>query len=225
LAKAVANESDSNFISIKGPELFSKWVGESEKAVREVFSKARQVAPCIVFIDEIDSIAPRRGQHMGDSGVGDRVVNQLLSELDGVEGLEGVTIIAATNRPDMIDPAVLRPGRIDRHVFIPTPGQEARKEIFKVHTRGKPVADDVDVDWLADRTEGYVGSDIEAVCREAAMNALRRDIESNEIAEEDFADALEQVNPSAREEHIDEFRERMREAEGLAKSEDVDYLA
>lgn len=224
LAKAVASESESNFISIKGPQLFSKWVGESEKNIRKVFSKARQVAPCIVFIDEIDAVAPRRG-HEGDSGVGDRVVNQLLSELDGIEALEGVTVIAATNRPDMIDPAILRPGRIDRHVFIPTPDRDARKEIVEVHTRGKPVADDVDLDWLAKKTEGYVGSDIEAVCREAAMNALRRDIESDEITRQDFEEALDQVNPSAREENISEFRERMNEAQSLTKSEDVDYLA
>ncbi|WP_456468288.1 CDC48 family AAA ATPase, partial [Archaeoglobus sp.] len=153
LAKAVANESNANFISVKGPELLSKWVGESEKHVREMFRKARQVAPCVLFFDEIDSLAPRRGG-IGDSHVTERVVSQLLTELDGMEELKDVVVIAATNRPDMIDPALLRPGRIERHIYIPPPDKEARVEIFKIHLRGKPLADDVNIEELAERTEG-----------------------------------------------------------------------
>ncbi|MFB6205545.1 MAG: CDC48 family AAA ATPase, partial [Haloglomus sp.] len=169
MAKAVANEAESNFISIKGPELLNKYVGESEKGVREVFEKARSNAPTVIFFDEIDSIAGERGQRMGDSGVGERVVSQLLTELDGLEELEDVVVVATTNRPDLIDSALLRPGRLDRHVHVPVPDEEARRAIFAVHTQHKPLADDVDLDALARRTEGYVGADIEAVCREASM--------------------------------------------------------
>ena len=173
LAKAVANEGQSNFISIKGPELLNKYVGESERGVREVFSKARENAPTVVFFDEIDSIAGERGQHASDSGVSERVVSQLLTELDGLEELEDVVVIATTNRPDLIDDALLRPGRLDRHVHVPIPDEAARRAILEVHTRNKPLADDVDLDQLADETEGYVGADIEALCREASMIATR----------------------------------------------------
>ena len=172
MAKAVANETNANFISVKGPELLSKWVGESEKHVREMFRKARQVAPSIIFLDEIDSLAPARGVSF-DSHVTERVVSQILTELDGLEELKDVVVIAATNRPDIIDPALLRPGRIDRMVYVPPPDGTARKEIFEIHLRGKPLADDVDLDRLVEMTEGYVGADIEAICREATMLALR----------------------------------------------------
>lgn len=172
LAKALARESGLNFISVKGPELMSKYVGESERGVRDVFNKARQAAPCIVFFDEIDAIAPPRGSG-GDSQVAERVVGQLLSEMDGVEELKGIWILAATNRIDMIDPALLRPGRFDSQMELPPPDEGARLAIFEVHTRGKPLADDVDLEALARDTEGLVGADVEAVCREAAQGAIR----------------------------------------------------
>jgi len=228
LAKAVANEANANFISIKGPEVFSKYVGESEEAVREIFKKARQVAPCIVFIDEIDSIAPRRGTR-SDSGVGDRVVNQLLTELDGVESLEGVTIIAATNRPDMIDPAIMRPGRIDRSMEVEIPDQEARKKIFEVHTGDMPLADDVSVEDLARNTEGYVGSDIESICREAGMNALRNDPETEEVTWKDFEEAIDEVRPTANEDNREEYQRMMERLQKIEQGTDEggspDYYA
>ncbi|MDI9620050.1 MAG: CDC48 family AAA ATPase [Candidatus Nezhaarchaeota archaeon] len=173
LAKAVANESEANFISVKGPEVLSKWVGESEKAVREIFRKARQAAPCVVFLDEVDSIAPRRGSGLGDSHVTERVVSQLLTELDGLEELRGVVVIAATNRPDIMDPALLRPGRFDRLIYVPPPDSKAREEIFKIHLKGKPLGEDVDVSKLISLTEGYTGADIAALCNTAVMTALR----------------------------------------------------
>ena len=173
LAKAVANEADANFISIKGPELLSKWVGESEKGVREVFSKARENAPTVVFFDEIDAIAAERGSGGGDSNVGERVVSQLLTELDGLEELEDVVVVATTNRKDLVDDALLRPGRLDKHVEVADPDETARREIFEIHTRDTPLGEDVDLDDLAARTDGFVGADIEAVCREAAQIAVR----------------------------------------------------
>ncbi|MFB9806241.1 AAA family ATPase [Haladaptatus pallidirubidus] len=220
MAKAVANESDSNFISIKGPELLSKWVGESEKGVREVFSKARENAPTVVFFDEIDSIATERGRDGGGgSQVSERVVSQLLTELDGLEELEDVVVIATSNRPDLIDSALLRPGRLDRHVHVPVPDEDARRAIFEVHTRHKPLADDVDLDSLARKTDGYVGADIEAVCREAAMAASREFIQSVSredigdsvgnvrITAEHFEDALDEVTPSVTEETKERYEE------------------
>ncbi|MEM2121644.1 MAG: CDC48 family AAA ATPase [Candidatus Woesearchaeota archaeon] len=194
LAKAVANESEANFISVKGPELLSKWVGESEKAVREVFKKARQNAPTVVFLDEIDAIAPKRGLS-ADSHVTDRVLNQLLTEIDGLEELNDVVVIGATNRPDILDDALLRPGRFDRIIFIPLPDEKARLEIFKIHTAKMPLKG-VDLEELAKKTEGYTGSDIEAVCREAAMLALRKNIKTKEVTKKDFEEALKIVTPS-----------------------------
>jgi transitional endoplasmic reticulum ATPase len=172
LAKAVATESEANFISIKGPELLSKWVGESEKGVRETFRRAKQVSPTIILFDELDAVAPIRGMS-SDSHVTERVVSQLLTELDGLEELKDVVVIGATNRPDMVDVALLRPGRLDRLVYIPPPNASSRRQIFEIHLQGKPIADDVDIEQLAKETEGYVGADIEAICREAAMLALR----------------------------------------------------
>ncbi|MFB6091254.1 MAG: 26S protease regulatory subunit, partial [Halobellus sp.] len=157
-------------------ELFDKYVGESEKGVREVFSKARENAPTVVFFDEIDAIATERGRGAGDSNVGERVVSQLLTELDGLEELEDVVVVAATNRPDLLDDALLRPGRLDRHVAVDEPDEGARREIFAVHTRDRPLDESVDLDALAERTEGYVGADIEAVCREAAQIAVREHV-------------------------------------------------
>ena len=172
LAKAVATESSANFISIKGPELLSKYVGESERAIRDLFRKARQASPAIIFFDEIDSIVPARGSS-ADTFVTERVVSQILTELDGLEELHDVVLIAATNRVDIVDPALLRPGRIDRLIHVPMPDEETRSRIFEIHLEGKPLSDDIFIPSLAKKTEGYSGADIEAVCREAAMLALR----------------------------------------------------
>ncbi len=195
LAKAVATESEANFISVKGPEILSKWVGESEKAIREIFMKARQAAPCVVFIDEIDAIAPRRGGE--DNHVTDRIVNQLLTEMDGISELKDVVVIAATNRPDIIDPSLLRPGRFDRLIYVPPPDVRARLEILRVHTRNVPLADDVDLSAVAEETEGYTGADLAALVREAAMTALRRNnMEPAPVTMADFRDAMKRVGPS-----------------------------
>ena len=219
LAKAVANEAQSNFISIKGPELLNKFVGESEKGVREVFEKARANAPTVIFFDEIDSMATERGRQVSDSGVSERVVSQLLTELDGLEELEDVVVIATTNRPDLLDAALLRPGRLDRHVHVPVPDEAARRKIFEVHTRQKPLAESVDLDELAARTDGYVGADIEAVCREAAMAASREFIDTVpraempesignvRIAQTHFESALEEVAPSVTPDTIERYEE------------------
>lgn len=223
MAKAVANESESNFISIKGPEVMSKWVGESEKAVRQIFKKAKQVAPCIVFLDELDSIAPARGQSF-DSGVTQRVVNQILTSMDGLESLEGVVVIAATNRPDIIDPALLRPGRFDALIHIPIPDKETRLKILEVHTRDMPLKD-VDLEKLAGELEGFVGADIEAIAREAALVALRNDPKANEVLPEHFEEAKKRVKPSVSEEakrFFEEF-EKVMEKSGIAKGKrDID---
>jgi transitional endoplasmic reticulum ATPase len=238
LAKAVANEADSNFISVKGPELLNKYVGESEKGVREIFSKARENAPTVVFFDEIDAIATERGRNTGDSGVSERVVSQLLTELDGLEDLEDVVVVATTNRPDLIDSALLRPGRLDRHVHVPVPDEDARRAILDVHTRDKPLADDVDLDRIARKTEGYVGADLEAVAREAAMTASREFINSGvkreEIADsvgnvritmDHFEQALEEVGPSVTEEakqRYEEIEERFEKSE-VERGEEAEF--
>ncbi|MEM0087950.1 MAG: AAA family ATPase, partial [Thermofilum sp.] len=196
LAKAVATESEANFVSIKGPEVYSKWVGESERAIRELFRKARQVAPSVVFIDEIDALAPVRGLVTADSGVTERVVSQLLTEMDGLERLEGVVVIGATNRPDILDPALLRPGRFDRLIYVPPPDEKARFEILKVHTRRMPLAEDVNLAELAKRTEGYTGADIELLVREAGLLALRESINVDRVYARHFEEALKRVKPS-----------------------------
>lgn len=180
LAKALAKELEVNFISVKGPELMSKYVGESERGVREIFKKARHASPCILFFDEIDSLAPTRGIGGGDSRVSERVVSQLLTEMDGIEELKEVWILAATNRLDMVDPALLRPGRFDLVLKIPSPDEGARLAILRVHTRGKPLADDIDLRAVAKETEGLLGAEIEALCREAAMAAIREFLERGE---------------------------------------------
>jgi transitional endoplasmic reticulum ATPase len=174
LARAVATESEANFISIKGPEVFSKWVGESEKAIREVFRKARMAAPAVIFLDEMDSLAPRRGAGFSDSGVSERVISQLLTEMDGIVTLQDIVVIAATNRPDMVDPAVLRPGRFDRLIYVPEPDEQSRLQIFKLYTKGMPLTKDVDLNQLTVATKYYSGADIESLCREAAMHTLKR---------------------------------------------------
>ncbi len=217
LAKAVATESEANFIAVKGPEFLNKWVGESEKAVRETFRKARQASPCVIFMDEIDSIAPERGTG-GDSNVTERVISQMLTEMDGLESLNNVVVIAATNRPDIMDPALLRPGRFDKSIFIGPPDKESRKAIFGIHTKNRPLADDVDLEELADKTDGCTGADIAAICNEAVMNAVRHlisenpepkdeDIQNCRVSKEDFEKALDKFGPKSRQELKDYGKE------------------
>ena len=203
LAKAVANESESNFIHVKGPELLNKWVGESEKGVRKVFERARQVAPAIIFFDELDALTPRRGSDT--TQVTERVVNALLAEMDGLEDLHNVVILAATNRPDLIDPALLRPGRFDRIIAASLPDKETRKDIIKIHTHGMPLEADVKIDELTERTEKFSGADIEGLCREAAMNALRRDINVKEVNKTDFDEAFKKTKPSITEDDLKRY--------------------
>jgi len=219
LAKAVATESEANFLSIKGPEIFSKWVGESEKAIRELFKKAKQTAPSIIFLDELDALAPRRGSYEG-TRVTETVVNQLLTSIDGLEQLNDVVVIGATNRPDIIDPSLLRPGRFDELILVGPPDKEARKEIFKIHTRNMPLADDVDLDELAELTEGYAGADIEGICREAGMIALRENMDANIVEMEHFMKALKEIHPSIDEEMMDYYREMEKKlGKGVSKKE------
>ena len=228
LAKAVAGESNANFISIKGPEVMSKWVGESEKAVRELFKKARQVAPTIVFLDELDSIAPPRGTDVG-SHVTDSVVNQLLTSIDGLESMEGVVVIGATNRPDIIDPGLLRPGRFDRLVLIRSPDKKARLQIFKIHTKSIPLDKDVNLEELSEITENYSGADIEALCREAAMLAIRENEEAKKVKKSHFEKAMETVRSSITP-NMMKFYEKVSETlgSGIAKKDksekDIQYL-
>jgi len=196
LARAVATESEANFISIKGPEVFSKWVGESEKAIREVFRKARMAAPAVIFLDEMDSLTPRRGFGFSDSGVSERVISQLLTEMDGLVTLQDIVVIAATNRLDMVDPAVLRPRRFDRLIYVPEPDEKSRLQIFKIYTKDMPLAKDVDLNQLATMTKYYSGADVESLCREAAMHTLRRDVKAREVTMKDFQDAIKELGPS-----------------------------
>jgi len=227
LAKAVANEAEANFISIKGPELISMWAGESEKGIRKIFEKARQASPTVVFFDEIDSIAGRRGNESG-SKVTERMVNQLLSEMDGLEEMNDVVVIAATNRPDILDPALLRPGRFDRIVMAQIPDEKAREEIFKVHTGTMPLSEDVDIKTLAAETKGYTGSDIESICREAGMLTLREDLSAKEISMKKFNEALKKVNPSITERDIKTYEEiesnYLRTARGAAIRDAQQYM-
>ncbi len=206
LAKAVASESEANFISVKGPELLSKWVGESEKAVRQIFRKARQVAPAVIFIDEIDSLFPRRGASF-DSGVTERVVSQMLTEIDGIQPLRDVVVIGATNRPDLVDPAVLRPGRLERLVYVGPPDLNARFEILKVLTKDMPLADDVDLWRIALATERFSGADLAALVREAAMAALREDINVERVEMRHFEQALARIRPSLTDDMIKYYEE------------------
>ena len=213
LARAVATESEANFIAVKGPEIFSKWVGESEKAIREVFRKARTAAPAIIFFDELDSIIPRRGAGYSDSGATERVISQLLTEMDGIESLQNVVVIAATNRPDILDPAVMRPGRFDRLIDVPAPDSKALMQIFKIHTRDMPLSKDVDLQEIAEKAREYSGADVEALCREAAMNALRDSVDAKEVTRRDFDKAIETIKPSINErmeQYYAQFSERSR---------------
>ncbi|MFB6070991.1 MAG: CDC48 family AAA ATPase, partial [Halanaeroarchaeum sp.] len=204
MAKAVANETDANFISVRGPQLLSKWVGESEKAIRQTFRKARQVSPTVIFFDELDSLAPGRGQETGNN-VSERVVNQLLTELDGLEDMEDVMVIGATNRPDIIDPALIRSGRFDRLVMIGQPTVEGREEILKIHTEETPLAADVSLRELAERTDGYVGSDLANIAREAAIEALREDESAEAVEMRHFRAAMESVRPTITEDLLEYY--------------------
>ncbi len=217
IAKAAAHESEANFISIKGPELLSKWVGESEKGVREIFRKARQAAPCIVFFDEVDAIAPTRGALGSDSHVTERVISQLLTELDGLEVLSNVIIIAATNRPDIIDAALLRPGRFDRLLYVPPPDKESRIQIFKIHTSKKPLAADINIEALAGHTEGYTGADIAALASAAVMLALREHIEKYKDPKK-ADEAKDELKI-----HMKNFEEAMKKIRPLSKHEIESY--
>jgi transitional endoplasmic reticulum ATPase len=217
LARAVATESAANFITIKGPEVFSKWVGESEKAIREVFRKARMAAPAVIFFDEIDSLVPRRGLGFSDSGVSERVISQLLTEMDGVVTLEDVVVIAATNRPDMVDPAVLRPGRFDRLIYVPEPDEKSKLEIFKIYTKNMPLARGVDLTQLVATARNYSGADIDAFCREAGMVALRKDVKASEVTMQDFEEARKRVGPSVTPDMEKWYKSFMQQARQIQK--------
>jgi transitional endoplasmic reticulum ATPase len=176
--------------------VFSKWVGESEKAIREVFRKARMAAPAVIFFDEMDSLTPLRGSGGSDSGVSERVISQLLTEMDGILSLQDITVVAATNRPNLIDPAILRPGRFDRLIYVPEPDEKSRLQILQLYSASMPLAKDVDLKQIATSTKYYSGADLENICREAAIHALRRDISATQVTMVDFQDALKEVGPS-----------------------------
>jgi transitional endoplasmic reticulum ATPase len=226
LAKAVATESEANFIQIKGPSLLSMWVGKSEEGVRKIFERARQVAPCIIFFDEIDALASRRGRDLG-TNVTERVLNQMLAEMDGIEALNEIVVIGATNRPDMLDPAILRPGRFDRLVKVMPPTKEERLAIFKVHTRNMPLAKDISLSLLSEKTEGYTGADIESICREAGMLALRDNIEAKEIKKAHFDRAMRKFGPSVSVNDVQRYNEiessYLRSARAALKPENHSY--
>ncbi len=219
LAKAVANESEANYISIKGPEILSKWVGESEKAIRMIFKRAKQASPSIIFLDEIDAIAPRRGIG-SDSHVTERMVNQLLTSMDGLESMEGVVVLAATNRPDIVDTALLRAGRFDRLILISAPDRDARLKIMKIHTEDMPLDDSVNLEEIADNTEGFVGADLEGICREAGIAALRDDINADTVSKEHFDRALGKARPSVDEDTIKFYEAIGKELEGGINKKD-----
>ncbi len=194
IVKALANEAGANFIAVKGPELLSKWVGESEQHVRDIFRRAKQVAPTIVFFDEVDAIAPRRGLDSGTRTT-EQVVSQILTEMNGIEDMEGVVVIAATNRPDIVDPALLRPGRFDKLIYVPAPEMKTREQILKIHTANMPVKG-IDIDRLAEKTDGFSGADIEALVREAGLFALRENMKAKEVTKKHFEEALKNIRPS-----------------------------
>lgn len=236
VAKAVANESELNFISIKGPELLSKWVGESEKGIREIFRKARQAAPCIVFFDEIDAIAPIRGRDSGDSNVTERMISQLLTELDGLEVLKNVVVIAATNRPDIVDPALLRSGRFDRHIYVPPPDRDSRVQIIKIHTKNIPIGEDVNIERLADITENYTGADIASFISAAVMAAIRQHLFKYEdpleaekhvkeltVNMQQIEDAMKKTRPLSKQET--EWYKRIEEKFGKPSLSEIDMKA
>lgn len=235
IAKAVANESEANFISIKGPELLSKWVGESEKGIREIFRKARQAAPCIIFFDEIDAIAPMRGGDSSDSHVTERVISQLLTELDGLEELKNVTVIAASNRPDIVDPALLRSGRFDRHIYVPPPDRDSRIKIIRIHIKNIPLGN-IDVERLADMTENFTGADLASFISTAVMLAIRQHIFKYQdpidaekhvrelrVNMQHIEDAMKKIHPLSNEEI--EWYKRIEEKFGKQKLSDIGMIA
>lgn len=214
MAKAVAREAEANFIATKSSDLLSKWYGESEKQIARLFNRARQVAPTVIFFDEIDSLAPQRGGGLGEPAVTERVVNTILAELDGLEGLEGVVVIGATNRPTLLDPALLRPGRFDEIVYIPVPEEEGRLKILQIHTDKMPLGDDVDLGSLAGRTHGFTGADLENLVRRAGLNALRAQLDTDTVTMEVFEQALEESRPSVTpqmEREYEKMRERLKQ--------------
>ncbi len=205
LAKAVAKESEANFINVKGPSLLSMWVGKSEEGIRKIFERARQVSPCVIFFDEIDALASKRGMEMGTK-VTERVLNQMLSEMDGIEDLKNVVVIGATNRPDMLDPALMRPGRFDRILLVDIPDEKTREKIFEIHTKKMPLDQSVNLKTLIKKTEGFVGADIENLAREAALIALRKDMNVKTITMSDFDEALAKTKPSVSEETAKRYK-------------------
>jgi transitional endoplasmic reticulum ATPase len=205
LAKAVAKQTEANFIQVKGPSLLSMWVGKSEEGMRKIFERARQVAPCIIFFDEIDSLAGKRGIEQGTK-VTERVLNQMLAEMDGLEDLKNVIVIGATNRPDMLDTALMRPGRFDKILLVNAPEEDGRLQILKIHTKKMPLAKDVDLKFVAKETVGYTGADLESVVREAAYFALREDISSKQVTKKHFIDALKKIKPSVTPSTIEMYR-------------------
>ncbi len=207
LAKAVAREAEANFIATKSSDLLSRWYGESEKQISRLFQRARQVAPAVVFIDELDGLAPQRGGALGEPAVTERVVNTLLAEMDGLEELQGVVVIGATNRPTLVDPALLRPGRFDELVYVTIPDREARRRILGIHTADMPLGDDVDLDALAESTDGYTGADLEDLVRRAGMEALRRALDTDRVPMRLFEEALERVRASVTPEMEREYRQ------------------
>ncbi|MFH1978320.1 MAG: AAA family ATPase, partial [Candidatus Aenigmatarchaeota archaeon] len=225
LAKAIANESGANFISIKGPEILTKWVGESERKIREVFKRARQVAPSIIFFDEIDSLAGRRGYDSG-SRVTENVVSQILTEMSGMEDRYNVVVIAATNRPDMVDAALLRPGRFDRQLFVPAPDEKSRLKILEVHTKNMKIKG-VDLKELSKKTDGFSGADLEAIVREAGLNALREDIKNTSVSKKHFEEAIEKSKPSITPQIVDFYNKmeaKMKAPDVSEKKEELSYV-
>jgi transitional endoplasmic reticulum ATPase len=196
LAKATAREAEANFIATKSSDLLSKWYGESEQQIARLFARARQVAPTVIFIDELDSLVPARGGGLGEPQVTERVVNTILAEMDGLEELQSVVVIGATNRPNLIDPALLRPGRFDELIYVPVPDAEGRRHILGIHTKGMPLADDVDLDALAERSERFTGADLEDLVRRAGLFALRGSIEANTVTMAEFERALAETRAS-----------------------------
>jgi transitional endoplasmic reticulum ATPase len=210
LAKAVAREAEANFVATKSSDLLSKWYGESEQQVSRLFERARQVAPTVIFIDEIDSLAPARGGGLGEPAVTERVVNTLLAEMDGLEDMQGVVVMAATNRPNLLDPALLRPGRFDELVYVPVPDPKGRRKILDIHTKKMPLAEDVDLHDLASKTERFTGADLEDLTRRAGLIALRRSLDANTVTNADFAQALQETKPSVTPNMEREYEEMLR---------------
>src|SRR5690606_1311132 len=210
VAKAVARESEATFIATKSSDLLSKWYGESERQVTRLFQRARQVAPTVIFIDEIDSMAPTRGGGLGEPAVTERVVNTLLAELDGLDGLRGVVVIASSSRPAALDPALLRPGMIDELIYVPVPEQEGRLHILRTHTQDMPLGDDVDLAGIASRSEGYTGADLEDIVRRAGLQALREDLDVERVTMRFFEDALKETRASVTPEMDREYRDLIR---------------